>query len=594
MRLNRMAFHYTWPARDWYINRRADLLPLLRKRGLETETGGHFLSTFLPRNLIKTHPAWFRMNQKGERVNDYNLNPFSARARAMLTSNAEDFLVRMPEASLFHVWADDIEGGGWSHEPGKQRYTPSDQALLVYNNLIGRVRQKLPHAKLSFLAYHDTVFPPQVEKPAPGIAFFYAPRERCYAHALDDPGCALNQKYAEALEKALPMFNRADAEVFEYYTDEILFENMTDPPLPDVISRDAQYYHRLGIPAVGSLMTNTSNFQTPQTNLFLYPKALWNPSADLWKPLKEYATLYWGDPALIEYFRELNLGLKDVLKVCPYEHPGDAWDSMKFERESDGALEFRLRCLEQAATGPLAKANDSLNDAARRSQSVTYRERLAGEQNSMNFTLRQAKLFYHLLKGTLFSRRVKALHDPQAGVGLGVELVLARYQWAQQKAFVARGNLKGEPLVPGTEHLVRRWNELVTETSQISAEVMDIDPEEYAIDDLSEQLQKGVGGRIVSGAWGSVAVIWDDLSSTRRLEIRQAGKGTGVRGGDEEIARPYAARETGREGLSSFDEFGRPLRGRRLDLNSEPVVVKAQGMRPDELFDALDSRRRAD
>ena len=565
LRLNCIMFHYTWPARNWYINLRPQLLPQLRKRGLEIEVGGHFLSSFLPRNLIKTHPDWFRLNKAGQRVNDYNLDPFNGQALDFIASGSVNCLLKMPEATLFHLWADDISGGGWSHDPGKEQYTPSDQALLVYNDIITRLRQKLPYARLSFLAYHDTVFPPRVVKPAPGIAFFYAPRERCYAHALDDPACPLNQQYSKALEKALPEFNRDDAEVFEYYTDEILFQNLTDPPLPDVISKDAKYYHRLGIPAVGSLMTNTSNFTTPMTDMFLYAEALWNPNRDLWKSLDEYAALYFGDPGLKEYFRQLNLGLKDVLKVCPYQHPGDAWDALRINREKDSALEFRVRNLQAALTGPLSKASDLLNQAARHSTTDIYRERLAGEQKSMNFTLRQAALYYHLLKGELLYRETKASHDPQAGVALGTELALARYQWKRQNESAARAGLKGRLLIPSPEILGGRWSQLVRQVSHTSSHTVDRNPGNYSMDTLFEHLQHGVGGTVVSGDWGSVAVVWTDLP------------------GSKSTLRP------GGQGLVWQDEFGRPLQAGSLNLYSGPVVVSAKGLPADKLFDALAS-----
>ena len=563
LRLNCIMFHYTWPARDWYINLRPQLAPQIRKRGLEIEVGGHFLSSFLPRNLIKTHPDWFRLNKQGQRVNDYNLDPFNSGALNYIASGAANYLLKMPNATLFHLWADDIEGGGWSHDTGKERYTPSDQALLVYNDVITRLRKKLPHARLSFLAYHDTVFPPRVVKPAPGIAFFYAPRERCYAHALDDPTCALNQQYRKALETALPKFNRSDAEVFEYYTDEILFENLTDPPLPDVIRKDAQYYHRLGIPAVGSLMTNTSNFTTPATNMFLYAEALWNPNRDLWKSLDDYTTLYFGDPGLKEYFRELNAGLKDVLDTCLYQHPGDAWDLPAIDYKNDSMLEFRIRNLQEALTGPLAQAADLLNQAAQHCTDGTYRARLAGEQKSMNFTFRQVRLYYHLLKGERLYRMVKSQHSLQAGVALGTELALARYQWERQKEFAARASLKGSLLIPDLSALSRRWSELVRQVSHPSLHAIDRSPGGYSMDPLAEHLQRGVNGTIISGGWGSEAVVWTDLPGSK------------------------SALHPGRPGLVWLDEFGRPLKTGLLNLYSEPVVISAQGMTADKLFDAL-------
>ena len=563
MRLNCIMFHYTWPARDWYINLRQQLDPELHKRGLEIEVGGHFLSSFLPRHLINTHSDWFRMNRQGQRVNDYNLDPFNSGALNYIASGAVSYLLQMPDATLFHLWADDISGGGWSHDPGKEQYTPSDQALLVYNEIISRLRRKLPHGRLSFLAYHDTVFPPHVVKPADGIAFFYAPRERCYAHALNDPACPLNQQYSKALENALPDFNRTDAEVFEYYTDEILFQSLTDPPLPGVISKDAKYYHKLGISGVGSLMTNTSNFTTPMVNMFLYPEALWNPNRDLWESLDEYATMYFGDPGLKEYFRELNVGLKEALKVCPYQHPGDAWDSLRIDRESDSALEFRVQNLQQAITGPLAKASGLLNQAARRSTNSAYRERLAGEQVSMDFTLRQAILFYHLLKGELLYRKAKNGHDPEAGVALGTELALARYQCEKQKEFASRANLKGRLLIPDPGVLSARWSSLIHQVSHPRARAIDRNPGNYSVDTLFEHLQNGVGGTVVSGNWGSAAVVWTDLPGSK------------------------SALHPGRQGLAWKDEFGRPLKAGLLDLYMEPAVVVAKGMTADKLFNAL-------
>jgi len=152
VRLNRLAFHYTWPARDWYLLLQSRILPEVQKRGMEIEVGGHFLSTFLPRTLFAQHPDWFRLNEQGKRTNDFNLNPFNQEALDYVASGALEYLLRMPEASLFHLWADDIEGGGWSHEPGSEEYTPSDQSLLVSNYVVKRLRERLPNADLAFLA----------------------------------------------------------------------------------------------------------------------------------------------------------------------------------------------------------------------------------------------------------------------------------------------------------------------------------------------------------------------------------------------------------------------------------------------------------
>ncbi len=563
-RLNRIAFHYTWPARDWYINLRPELLPELKKRGMEIEVAGHFLSSFLPRTLYTEHPDWFRMNKHGQRVVDFNFNPFNSQALDYLADGAVKYLLRMPEASLFHLWPDDIEGGGWSDEPGKSDYTASDQSLLAANYLVGRLRQKLPNANLAFLAYHDTVYPPQVIKPDPGVIFFYAPRERCYAHALDDAQCPLNQKYSQALERALPMFGAANAEVFEYYVDEILYENVTNPPLPDVLASDARYYHKLGIPAVGALMTNTSNFLTPMANMFLYPQALWDPSRDLNQSLGDYASRYFGDPGLAEYFRAISSGLEDVLKICHYEHPGSAWDNLRVDQESDEALAYHVRGLEEGLRGPLLRASALIDAAMRRARNKTFRARLAGEQASQQFTVLQARLYYHLLKGEQLYRTWKNSHDAEAGLGALTESVLARRTWEEQMRFVAKSGMMGHPLIPAPRPLEQRTEEIVQEINRDPKSATGVSIWGFSVDPLEEQLKDGISGSIVAGPTGSRAVLWADLE----------------RGG--EFLRPIGVGQ----GLVWEDEYGQPLQTGQ-HLSWAPIIVDAKSISADKLFDEL-------
>ena len=562
-RLNRIAYHYTWPARDWYINLRSTLQSECKKRGMMIEAGGHFLSSLLPRSLFPIHPDWFRMNEQGKRTPDFNFNPFNAEALEALGSSVVHYLERMPEASLYHVWPDDIEGGGWSYEPGKQEYTPSDQSLLVANSLVGRLRRDLTNANLAFLAYHDTVFPPHVVKPQPGVIFFYAPRERCYAHALNDAQCALNRQYSQALEQALPAFGSPNAEVFEYYVDQILYENLNNPPLPEVLSEDARYYHKLGIPGLGALMTNTSKFVTPAVNMYLYPKALWNPDADLRSSITEYAQLYFGDAGLDAYFVELERGLQDALKICDYVHPGDAWDALRVDRESDDALQHHVANIEHGLTGPLAQAAMLLQAASSKARNQEYRDRLERENLSVNFTLLQLRLYYHLLKGESLFRLSRRQHDPEAELGSATESVLARYTWRKLKDLVDRSGLKGQPLIPNPTVLQGRVNDIVKEQKANPSSLVGVNPMGFSVDRLEEQLMKGVTGYTVAGSAGSTAVVWTDLAESAQTL------------------------HPGAPGLVWKDEFGQPLSAGELNPFRAPVVVEAPGMSADQLFDAL-------
>jgi hypothetical protein len=563
VRLNCFMFHYTWPSREWYLALRPHLLPELEKRGMEIETGGHFLSTFLPRTLFPKHSEWFRLNEQGKRTNDFNLNPYNQEALDYLAAGACEYLEKAPEAGMFHLWADDIDGGGWSHEPGKEDYSPSDQSLLVSNHLVKKLREKLPQANLAYLAYHDTVSPPHVVKPEPGLIYLYAPRERCYAHALNDPACEINQKYAQALEEGIPAFGSANTEIFEYYADQILYENMTNPPIPEVVSADLKYYRKLGIPAVGALMTQPSNFLTPMVNMFLYPQGLWNPQRDLRQSLNEYAALYFGDPELSGYYQKLSRGMEDVLKMCRYERPGDCWDSTRVDRESDEALEFHVSGLEQGITGPLADAASALDAAALRAIDPVHKERLQGERTSMGFTLRQAKLYFHMLKGELAYRRWKKQHNAEAGLAALTELGLSRYALRSRDQFIATAGMKANPQAPGIREFEERARELTDSITSDPEGAAGVNAFGFALDRLDEQLMKGVTGFLMSGPTGSRAVLWTDVASSRSA-LRAAG-----------------------EGMVWLDEFGKPVGSGRLDCFNAPVVVDAKGMPADKLFGAI-------
>lgn len=60
----------------------------LENRGIAVEMEMHALSWLLPREAFAAHPEWFRMNEKGERVSDYNLCVSNPEALEVISENA--------------------------------------------------------------------------------------------------------------------------------------------------------------------------------------------------------------------------------------------------------------------------------------------------------------------------------------------------------------------------------------------------------------------------------------------------------------------------------------------------------------------------
>jgi hypothetical protein len=230
---------------QWVVPELADALT---RRGLDVEGGGHALVELLPRDLFATHPEYFPLGRDGRRNDCGNCCPSSPEALAVVRERARDARDAIPGARDLHLWGLDLLGGGWCACRKCARLTPSDQALVVANHAAEGLGAE---GAIFHLAYHDTLEAPRLA-PHPRVRAEFAPRERCYGHALDDPTCKTNQRYRRALEDHLVRFE-GRVDVFEYYGDAILFGGCA-VPLVEVVARDLEYYRRAGVRGVSCLV----------------------------------------------------------------------------------------------------------------------------------------------------------------------------------------------------------------------------------------------------------------------------------------------------------------------------------------------------
>lgn len=261
----------------------ARAVPAARRRGLEVEFGGHGLAALLPRRLFRSHPEYFRHDGR-RRTADHNFCPTNAEALAIVRHNSRAWLAARPGADVYHLWPDDIVGGGWCRCERCAELSASDQALIATNAVAEVLGEVYPGARLAYLVYHDTIEPPRRVEPHGNVAMLYAPRERCYAHALDDPGCPVNRDYHAEFLAGAGRFAGGGAQggvvrVFEYHLDAILFKSML-PPLGRVLAADLQAYRSAGADTVGILMTSDREWVSVPPNLWLFGRLAWNPTAD--------------------------------------------------------------------------------------------------------------------------------------------------------------------------------------------------------------------------------------------------------------------------------------------------------------------------
>jgi len=241
----------------WGCDAGRRLLDQCHEHGIQVEYEMHTASWLVPRMLFREHPEWFRMDLRGQRVADCNFCFSCDEAWELFDARAQVLATELPsETGRYLLFADDV-GDGSCHCPGCCHLSASDQGLLYANRLQRAIRKVHPGARVSFLAYHATLSPPESVEPDDGIFLEFAPIRRCYRHALDDEGCAVNRRRVAALEPLVAFFGGAPFHVTEYWLDASRHSGWRRPAqkIPvsaDIIRRDVAFYAARGADSVAT------------------------------------------------------------------------------------------------------------------------------------------------------------------------------------------------------------------------------------------------------------------------------------------------------------------------------------------------------
>jgi hypothetical protein len=232
--------------------RRREAVALARERGMTIEHGGHLLPELLPRAEIR---ALAEGRKPGEAVR----------------RRIERHVRAHPEADVLHLW-------GADRPPGARGEEASNAALRTANALAAVAEHTRPGTEVPFLAYHDTEEVPRGVRPRGNVGLLFAPRERCYEHALTDPGCRRNRRYRELLLAHVDHFAAAEARparVFEYWFDGLLFREGV-PELASGMARDLAFYREAGVHTVQMLSTGHGRVPAPHPNPPAFARLAWS------------------------------------------------------------------------------------------------------------------------------------------------------------------------------------------------------------------------------------------------------------------------------------------------------------------------------
>ena len=226
--------------------------------GVDLEYEFHAMSWLIPREAFQRHPQWFRMDEKGERVNDFNICPSCQEALELLEERSALLAGKLPcmTTNRYYFWVDDV-AGKLCHCPSCRELSSSDQVMILYNHILRGIRRVNPKATQCYLAYADCIAPPQKVLPDAGIFLEYAPIERDSSLPISDPSCEKNQNQLRHLDGLLQLFGREGAQVLEYWMDNSRFWNWKAPygKLPfyrQAVDADVSFYLQKGFDSLTS------------------------------------------------------------------------------------------------------------------------------------------------------------------------------------------------------------------------------------------------------------------------------------------------------------------------------------------------------
>jgi hypothetical protein len=281
------AFSYIRHAHDTRL-KIDEIAPLLREHGISVEYGGHVLQQLLPRDRFDQHPEYFPAGDDGVRAARGNLCVSNPDAVALVKEGALAYVHDHPENALLHIWGADVWKGAWCR-CGQCRELPPQIQYVDIVNAIAEALAADPNAPpIAYLAYHDTIEPHPGLKPLANVWFEWAPRERCYSHAIDDPACEINPRSFESLKRYLDIFN-GRGHVFEYYADAILFCGLGFAT-PAIVASDLRAYRRLGIASISNLTFGAYSVMAYPANLEAFVRGSRAPGFDPAAALDETAS----------------------------------------------------------------------------------------------------------------------------------------------------------------------------------------------------------------------------------------------------------------------------------------------------------------
>ena len=230
------------------------LIAEFEKNGITIEHQLHALDWLLPRSLFSSCPDWFRVNKEGKRTADWNCCISNKDALDYVEKSAYKLAALLAQKSHdYYIWSDDCEGALCCCDKCR-KFSGADQNMIITKRVLRGLKKYDEKARLSFLAYQDSLETLSVE-PDKDIFLEFAPIGRNHGKAMvgDEEE---NKKMRKTLEKLLAVFPAKTTQILEYYLDVSLYcrwkrnEAKALDLDEELLRMDFKYYDSLGVAGI--------------------------------------------------------------------------------------------------------------------------------------------------------------------------------------------------------------------------------------------------------------------------------------------------------------------------------------------------------
>ena len=313
--------------------------------------GGHCLAKLIPDSLFESHPEYFAL-VKGKRIRQ--INEKGKAASQPCTSHPDvielaakgiiRYFDNAPPDSTYllgnndvPVWCECTKCTALDPPEEKKRKEVSTRFFTFIREVIRRVREKHPSARIRAWGYQNFRFAPRGIPPDPTLRINLCDHHRCYRHSLGDLSCTQNALFRKMFqswrERNYPVTERG-------YQEVLLKSGYFYLPIEKVLAGDLRYFKSIGVDGYDYITSppdgKYGKHFSPQKkeelkhavyclwpSLYVCGKMFWDTTLDPEKILEDAETHFYGKayPVMKEYRKKLRLAYTETEGHILYNHP---------------------------------------------------------------------------------------------------------------------------------------------------------------------------------------------------------------------------------------------------------------------------------